>query len=113
MDKNNEGSEIKLSDGAVNTKEFFSDIYSHFQLLKENEEYRKSVSHKFEKGKKLYLEVEVKDPEMSHWLFKWLLGSDENDNSWIPLGCKLETIHFDYPNKEDLKRKLNEFVDSL
>ena len=112
MNKNNEGNNIQLSEGAISTKDFFSDIYSHFQLLNENEEYRKSIQ-KFEKGKKLYLEVEVKDPEMSHWLFKWLVGSDGNDNSWIPFGCNLETIHFDYPKKEDLKRKLNEFVDSL
>ena len=112
MDKNNEEKNIELTEAAISCKNFFSDIDEHFQLLEENEQYRKSI-HTFEKGRKLYLEVEVEDSKMSNWLFKWLLGGDENDKNWLPFGCRLETIHFDYPNKEDLKRKLNEFVDSL
>ena len=108
--KNNETAQLGI--GAVSSRTFFDDIDRHFECYNQSEDYRKAT-HKFERGRRLYLEIEVDDPEMTTWLFKWLYNKDGNGNRLIPFGCKLETIHFDNPTNEDLKRKLIELAESL
>lgn len=94
------------------SKELFNNIDRHFECFDESEDYR-NATHKLEKGRKLYLEVEVEESEMTHWLFKWLYSSDENEKSLIPFGCKLNTIHFGDMMEEQFKQKLIDLANSL
>lgn len=102
----------QLGIGAVSSRTFFDDIDRHFECYNQSEDYRKAT-HTLEKGRKLFLEIEVDEPEMTTWLFKWLYNRDNEGNRLIPFGCRLETIHFDNPTNEDLKRKLIELAESL
>jgi len=101
----------QLNLAVVSSRTFFDDIDRHFECMK-NEDYVKA-SHKFEKGRKLWLEVEVEESEMTTWLFKWLYGKDKDGNNNIPFGCKLETIHFKIPTGDEIKRKLIELAESI
>ena len=100
----------QLPQCAVSSRTFFDDIERHFELIN-NEDYARA-SQKFEKGKKLYLEIEVEDTEMTNWLFKWLYGNNEGKNH-TPFGCKLQTIHFSNPSNSELKQKLLQLADTV
>ena len=101
----------QLPQCAVSSRTFFDDIERHFELM--NEPDYALASHKFEVGKKLYLEVEVQDSEMTMWLFKWLYGKGKDEKQHTPFGCKLETIHFNNPSNAELKQKLLQLADTL
>jgi hypothetical protein len=88
------------------SKDFFSDIDKHFELMG-NQDYREA-STKYKEGRKLYLEVTVEDGDMTHWLHKWLYGKNQT-----PFGCKLECIHFNNPSNENIKIKLIELAETL
>ena len=103
---------VKLSEGAISSKKFFDDVDIHFKMYAENKDYRDRTHH-FEKGKKLYLEVEVVDQDMTFSLLKWLYGTDENKSKHIPFGLKLNVINFNNPTNEEIKRKLLEIIETL
>lgn len=101
----------QLPQCAVSSRTFFDDIERHFELI--NEPDYALATQKFDIGKKLYLEVEVQDSEMTMWLFKWLYGKGKDKKQHTPFGCKLETIHFSNPSNAELKQKLLELADTL
>lgn len=101
----------QLPQCAVSSRTFFDDIERHFELM--NVPGYELASQKFDIGKKLYLEVEVQDSEMTMWLFKWLYGKVKDKKQHTPFGCKLETIHFSNPSNAELKQKLLQLADTL
>ena len=54
---------------------------------------------KFEKGRKLYLEVEVEDTALSCYLLKWLYArrGNKEDGYYKLFGCRLHGIYFTQP----------------
>lgn len=105
----NDNLQLKLAINSSRT--FFDDIDKHFECMK-NENYAKLI-HKFEKGRKLWLEVEVEEADMTSWLIKWIHGKDKEGNAIIPFGCKLDTIYLKMPANDEIKRKLIELVESI
>jgi len=90
-------------------KDFF-DIEKHIALFKEREHYREIIAEQsYDVGRKIWLELEVVDKEMSHFLFKWMYGKFEDIYN-IPFGCKLHVISWVPPGGEVLKNKLIEFL---
>lgn len=87
-------------------------IENHLKLLKTDSTY---ASHhpKFSKGQKLFLEIEVIDPDMASWLFDWMYRKDSNKEKIIPFGCEMQSIHFNTPGIDEFKQKLNEFLNEL
>lgn len=101
----------QLPQCAVSSRTFFDDIERHFELI--NEPNYALATQKFDIGKKLYLEVEVQDSEMTMWLFKWLYGKGKDGKQQTPFGCKLQAIHSGNSSNSELKQKLLELVDTL
>lgn len=106
---------IKDNKHAWSSKTFFNDIERHMELVAnpENKDYHDSLQT-FAVGKKLFLEVEVVDSQMSYWLYKWLYSTNVTTKEPKSVfGCELKTIHFEQPGKDDLKRKLIEMIEQL
>ena len=101
----------QLPQCAVSRRTFFHDIERHFELI--NEPNHALATQKFDIGKKLYLEVEVQDSEMTMWVFRWLYAKGKHEKQNTPLACKLETIQFSNPSNAELKQKLLQLADTL
>lgn len=93
------------------SKEFFADVEKLLEVSEDNSKLTQDVI-KFPTGKKLFLEVVVKDPQVARYLIRWLYRKDGEGEPLLPFGCLLETIHFN-ETTENIKSKLHEFIDSL
>lgn len=111
--------EINLSRGCIDSRDFFSDIEDRLALDKLREgdpEWEKNVNLiRFHKRQNLLLDVVVEDEVASEYLIKWLYSLNDNNESLIPFGCKLNQINFNEntQNKDDIKRQLIELIESL
>ena len=104
---------MELTESAKNSKSFFNDVDSHFERM-ENEDFKENNKKlTITNGRKIWLEVDVKDEMMTYALFKWLYGKNEQGNDNTPFGCKLQAIHFAVPSSADTKKKLQDLLDSL
>ena len=88
-------------------------VEEHIEKMK-NPDYVENVKElRFPVGKKLYLEVNVEDNEMTRFLFHWLYSTNDKKETPSIFGCKLDTIHFDIPYKEQIKEQLIEHIRSF
>lgn len=91
------------------TLELLSMIESHAIRYNQISELR---GMSFKTGRTLYLEVDVKDPALSTLLHRWLYGTNENPELLL-FGCRLQAIHYSAPGLNELKAKLQKYIDSL
>jgi len=89
------------------------DLYEERKDNPDFDEWREARNRlTFQEGKKLWLEVEVKDRESFEALYYMLYNKDENQVRVCPLGCQLEVIHFIAPGADELKQKMNTLINS-
>lgn len=98
--------EKTLKEAVIECKDFFGDLDKHIKLLETNTDFREHAV-RYVPERKLYLEIDVKHPEITHYLHSWLYQDK------LLFGCKLHSIHFQTPGIEIFKSKLNEFLKTL
>lgn len=97
----------------TDSKTFFNDIDRHFEKM-EDEDFKENIKQlTISKGRKIWLEVDVEDDSLTHYLFRWLYSKDEHDKHLIPFGCRLQSIHFVAPATPEIKQKLTDLLNSL
>jgi len=77
-----------------------------------NEEQAKEISKidgigDFPVGGKYWLEVEIDDPVMARYLFKWLYAVKETKEPYRLCGCRLNTIWLQRPGDEQIEQIKN------
>ena len=104
------GIEKPVFSEAEKSCETFFNIKKHKLIYDSNPNYKSVIDEQsYAVGRKLYLEVTVVDGQMSTYLNRWLYGNTVPDKH-IPFGCELNTIHFNIPGSDDLKKKLLDFL---
>lgn len=104
---------MELTKGAKDTREFFSDIEAHFKALDDKRFNEQSSNLHFQKGKKIFLELTIEDPEMTPWFIKWLYDRDKFGKPYLNMGARLDTIHLKNPaNIADSLRELADKIDN-
>jgi hypothetical protein len=96
----------------VDSRDFFSDLDNHFAMIEKDRLYQSTIK-KLEPGQKVYLEIEVKEPELTPWLFKWLYGQNDEKDRLIPFGAVLHGIHLNTPPNEAAKAKIINMLNML
>lgn len=114
FDKEITGDVREFTDAEIDCLTFF-DIEKHVRALDTNKNYVEIIEKQsLQDGRKLYLELTVTEPKLTQYLFGWLYGKNKETGKQIQLfGCRLETIHFNTPGIEELKRQVVNFINKL
>lgn len=101
---------MELTKAARDTVNLAKDVTKYLERLEADDQLREEMKGlTFTPGRKLFLELEVTERDMTRFLMTWLYSKDEDKKELEYMGCKLYTIHFSNP-LDDFKQELKEFI---